>query len=165
MHKCLIGATFVLEITKAVWLIELSTFVVLMYTTPAYADLDASQNPCNSIDATLKSIGKYIRGISRSRRTSSSERRRCHSARMRWGTGTSHSHFSLHMRWRRIFGLTIAGEHLPKMLYHLAMPDSNVCLVSVSTCFSDETTGRKVSSEVAFHSMPNTLLKWSMLMD
>ena len=63
MLKRLIGATFISAITKAVWLIGLSTFVALMYTTPVYADSDASQNPCNSIDATSKYFGKHLHGI------------------------------------------------------------------------------------------------------
>ena len=69
MLEHLIGATFVLAIIKIVWLIALSTFMALMYTTPAYSNSDASQNPCNAMDVTSKSFGKYLLGISQSRRT------------------------------------------------------------------------------------------------
>ena len=71
------------------------------------------------------------------RRTWSSERHRCLTARTDWGTGSSQSHFSLHVHWRRIFGLMIAGEHQPKTSNSVAMSDSNAHLVSISTCLSD----------------------------
>ena len=63
MLKYLIGATYILAITKAVWFIELSKSVALMYTTPAYADSDVSQNACTYMDTTSNSFGKYLRGI------------------------------------------------------------------------------------------------------
>ena len=84
--------------------------------------------------------------------------------KMRWGTRSLQSHLFFHMCWRGIFGLTITRKLQPKTSYSLAMFVSNALLVSISTCFSDETTGRK-ESEVAFHSIPNALLKWYMSID
>ena len=92
--QALIWANYISAITKAVWLIALSMFITLMYTTPAYADSNVSQSPCNSIDAVSKSFQQYLRCNSRSHRTWCSERHRCHTARMHLGTGSSQSPFS-----------------------------------------------------------------------
>ena len=59
---------------------------------------------------------------------------------------------------------TIPVEHQVKTLKSLAMFDNNARFVSVSTYSSDKTTDWKVS-EVVFHFIPNTLVKWSMSID
>ena len=146
--KHLIRATFILATTKAVWLIELFTFVALVYTTPVYANSEASQNPCNSIDV-LSSLLKNTTVVFPV--PVEHELLNAIIAKLQgcFGEQGHPNHISLTTCWRRIFTLTIAGEHQPKTSYNLAMSNSNVLLVIISACFSDKTTDRKVS-EVAF---------------